>query len=206
MANVKKGLVAIASEILEDVQNESEKIIREAETKAKEILKQSKTEAEKRHADSIAEAKQKSEQEYNKTKSLTAIEIRNIHLQAKEEQLNSVFEEAVAQLKKFVDSKNYSNYLLSFVEEAAKNIESDNLVIYVNSKDQKLFKTSQLEDLSKKLDKKLTLSKETIECMGGCIVKTPDGKLSHDNTFENRLQVLKPNIRVKLEKMLFQEA
>lgn len=206
MANVKKGLVAIASEILEDVQNESEKIIREAETKAKEILKQSKTEAEKRHADSIAEAKQKSEQEYNKTKSLTAIEIRNIHLQAKEEQLNSVFEEAVAQLKKFVDSKNYSNFLLSFVEEAAKNIESDNLVIYVNSKDQKLFKTSQLEDLSKKLDKKLTLSKETIECMGGCIVKTPDGKLSHDNTFENRLQVLKPNIRVKLEKMLFQEA
>lgn len=206
MANVKKGLVAIASEILEDVQKESEKIIREAETKAKEILKQAKTEAEKRHADSIAEAKQKSEQEYNKTKSLTAIEIRNIHLQAKEEQLNSVFDEAVAQLKKFVDSKNYSNYLLSFVEEAAKNIESDNLVIYVNSKDQKLFKTSQLEDLSKKLDKKLTLSKETIECMGGCIVKTPDGKLSHDNTFENRLQVLKPNIRVKLEKMLFQEA
>ena len=206
MANVKKGLVAIASEILEDVQNESEKIIREAETKAKEILKQAKTEAEKRHADSVAEAKQKSEQEYKKTKSLTAIEIRNIHLQAKEEQLNSVFDEAVARLKKFVDSKNYSNYLLSFVEEAAKNIESDKLVIYVNSKDQNLFKTSQLEDLSKKLDKKLTLSKETIECMGGCIVKTPDGKLSHDNTFENRLQVLKPNIRVKLEKMLFQEA
>ena len=206
MANVKKGLVAIASEILEDVQNESEKIIREAETKAKEILKQAKTEAEKRHADSVAEAKQKSEQEYKKTKSLTAIEIRNIHLQAKEEQLSAVFDEAVARLKKFVDSKNYSNYLLSFVEEAAKNIESDKLVIYVNSKDQKLFKTSQLEDLSKKLDKKLTLSKETIECMGGCIVKTTDGKLSHDNTFENRLQVLKPNIRVKLEKMLFQEA
>jgi V/A-type H+/Na+-transporting ATPase subunit E len=206
MANVKKGLVAIASEILEDVQNESEKIIREAETRAKEILKQAKTEAEKRHADSVAEAKQKSEQEYKKTKSLTAIEIRNIHLQAKEEQLSAVFDEAVARLKKFVDSKNYSNYLLSFVEEAAKNIESDRLVIYVNSKDQKSFKTNQLEDLSKKLDKKLTLSTETIECMGGCIVKTPDGKLSHDNTFENRLQVLKPNIRVKLEKMLFQEA
>ena len=205
MANVKKGLVAIASEILEDVKNESEKIIREAETKAKEILKQAKTEAEKRHADNIAEAKKKSEQEYNKTKSLTAIEIRNVHLQAKEEQLNSVFDEAVARLKKFVDSKNYFDYILSFVEEAAKNIESDKLVIYVNSKDQNLFKTSQLEDLSKKLDKKLTLSKEAIECMGGCIVKTPDGKLSHDNTFENRLQVLKPNIRVKLEKMLFQE-
>jgi V/A-type H+-transporting ATPase subunit E len=206
MANVKKGLVAIASEILEDVQNESEKIIREAETKAKEILKQAKTEAEKRHATRVAEAKQKSEQEYKKTKSLTAIEIRNIHLQAKEEQLNSVFEEAVARLKKFVDSKGYSSYLLSFVEEAAKNIESNKLVIYVNSKDQKLLKTNQLEDLSKKLDKKLTLSKETIECTGGCIVKTQDGKLSHDNTFENRLQVLKPNIRVKLEKMLFQEA
>ena len=206
MASVKNGLVAIANEILEDAKNESEKIIRDAEAKAKEILKDAKTEAEKRRNSRLVEAKQKSEQEYRKTESLTAIEIRNISLRAKEEQLNSIFDEAVGRLKKFVDSKHYSDCLLAFVAEAAKNIESDKLVVYVNSKDKKLLKKDTLEDLSKKLEKELTLSEEHLDCMGGCIVKTPDGTLSNDNTFENRLQVLKPNIRIELEKMLFHEA
>ena len=206
MANVKKGLVAIASDILDDVKNESEKMIREAEAKANEILKATKIEAEKKHASHLAEAKQKAEKEYKKIQSLTAIETRNLRLQAKEEQINSIFDEAIARFKKFAESEQYYDYLLSFIEEAAKNIESDKLVIYVNPKDKKLLNKATVEDLSKKTGKKLTMSEDTLDCIGGCIVKTPDGKLSHDNTFENRLQVLKPTIRIALEKMFVQLA
>jgi V/A-type H+-transporting ATPase subunit E len=204
MANVKKGIVAIASDILDDVKNDSEKMIREAEAKANEILKEAKIDAEKKHANLLVEAKQKAEKEYKKTESLTAIETRNIRLQAKEEQINSIFDEAIARLKKFVESEQYYDYLSSFIEEATKNIESDKLVIYVNPHDKKLLNKATVEDLSKKTGKNLTLSEDTLECIGGCIVKTPDGKLSHDNTFENRLQVLKPTIRIALEKMFFQ--
>ena len=42
MASIKKGLVDIATEILEDIKNDSELIIRNAEKKAEEILRDAK--------------------------------------------------------------------------------------------------------------------------------------------------------------------
>jgi V/A-type H+-transporting ATPase subunit E len=205
MANIKKGLVAIASEILEDVKKESEIIIRDAEKKAEEILRDAKTEAKGRRARCLAETKEKREIEKKKARSLTAIEIRNRILQIKQEQVNAVFDKAFLRLKQFVESEIYPNYLLSFIEEAVKKIESKRLVVYVNSKDREWLANSKLDELSEKLGVKLTLAKETENCLGGCIVKTPNGKLSHDNTFEKRLEVLKPALRGEVAKILFEK-
>jgi vacuolar-type H+-ATPase subunit E/Vma4 len=205
MASIKKGLVAIANEILEDVKKDSEKIIRDAEKKAEEILRDAKTEAEKRHVQLLAEAKEKVEIEQKKTKALTAMEIRNRRLQVKEEHINAVFDKAFARLKQFVESESYPDYLLAFIEEAAKKIESDKLIVYVNSKDRKWLANGKLDGLSEKMGVKLTLANETESCLGGCIVKTPDGKLAQDNTFEKRLHALKPILRIEVAKILFEK-
>jgi vacuolar-type H+-ATPase subunit E/Vma4 len=205
MASIKKGLVAIANEILEDVKKDSEKIIRDAEKKAEEILRDAKTEAEKRHVQLLAEAKEKVEIEQKKTKALTAMEIRNRRLQVKEEHINAVFDKAFARLKHFVESESYPDYLLAFIEEAAKKIESDKLIVYVNSKDRKWLANGKLDGLSEKMGVKLTLANETESCLGGCIVKTPDGKLAQDNTFEKRLHALKPILRIEVAKILFEK-
>jgi V/A-type H+-transporting ATPase subunit E len=204
MASIKKGLVAIANEILEDVKKESEIIIRDAEKKAEEILTDAKTEAKEKRICRLAEAKEKGETEKKKTKSLTEIEIRNRLLQVKQEQVNAVFDKALARLKQFAESDSYHRYLLSFIEEAIKKIESEKLVVYVNSKDRKWLANGKLDELSKKLGIKLTLAKEIEDCLGGCIVKTPDGKLLHDNTFEKRLEALKPVLRGEVAKILFE--
>jgi V/A-type H+-transporting ATPase subunit E len=203
MVNIKEGLAAISNEILEDVKTESEKIIRDAETKAAKILRDAKTEAESRHLSLLAEAKEKSELEQKKMKSLTQIEIRNIRLQVKENYINDVFDKALARLKQFVESDRYPSYLLEFIEESSKKIDSEQLVVFVNSKDRKLLKNGMFEDLSKKIGKKLTLADETVDCLGGCIVKTQDMRLQYDNTFEKRLHVLRPNLRIELAKILF---
>lgn len=204
MANIKEGLASIANEILEDVKKESEKIIRDAETKAAEILRDAKTEAESRRFSLLTEAKEKSELEQKKMQSLTQIEIRNIQLQVKENYINAIFDKVLPSLKQFVESDSYPSCLLALIEEAVKKIDSEQTVVYVNSKDQKLLENGVIEKLSKKLEKNMTLANETVKCLGGCVVKTPDGKLSHDNTFEKRLQALKPNLRIKIAKMLFQ--
>jgi V/A-type H+-transporting ATPase subunit E len=205
MASIKKGLAAIANEILEDAKNDSETIIRDAEKKAEKILREAKTEAEQSRNRFLAETKEKSESEQKRTISLTALEIKNEQLQVKEEYINAVFGEALARLKQFVESKSYPDYLLEFIEEAAKRIESDNLVVYVNSKDQELLANDKIDQISKKLNINLTLANETKQCIGGCIVKTSDGKLSFDNTFEKRLQSLKPLLRLKIAKKLFEK-
>lgn len=205
MASIKKGLVDIASEILEDIKKDSEIIIRDAEKKAEEILSDAKAEAEKRHVRLLAEAKEKSEIEQKKTQSLTVMEIRNRRLQVKEEYINAVFDKALARLKQFVESESYPSYLLTFIEEAVKKIESDRLIVYVNSKDQEWLTNGKLDELSGKLGVKLTLANETANCLGGCIVKTPDENLSHDNTFEKRLEALKPILRIGIAKILFEK-
>jgi vacuolar-type H+-ATPase subunit E/Vma4 len=205
MVNIKKGLAAIASEILEDVKKESERIIRDAEKKAEEILRGAKTEAKGRHAQLLTEAKERGEVEKKKTRSLTVIEIRNRLLQVKQEQVNAVFDKTLLRLKQFVESESYPSYLLSFIEEAVKKIESKRLVVLVNSRDREWLANSKLDELSEKLGVKLTLAKETENCLGGCIVKTPNGKLSHDNTFEKRLEALKPALRGEVAKILFEK-
>jgi len=205
MASIKKGLVAIASEILEDVTKESEIIIRDAEKKAKEILRDAKTEAERSRVRLLAEAEENGKIEQKKTQSLTAMELRNRLLQVKEEHINAVFDKALARLKQFVESESYPSYLLKFIEEAVKKIESNRLIVYVNSKDREWLANGKLDELSGKLGVKLALADETESCLGGCIVKTLDGKLSHDNTFEKRLQALKPILRIKVAKILFEK-
>ena len=108
-------------------------------------------------------------------------------------------------MKQFVDSESYPDYLLMFIEEAVKKIGSEKLVVYVNSKDRKLLANGKLDDLSRNLGVKLTLANETGNYLGGCVVKTPDGKLLHDNTFEKRLQSLKPILRIEIAKILFEK-
>jgi V/A-type H+-transporting ATPase subunit E len=205
MASIKKGLAAIANEILEDVKNESVTVIRDAEKKAEKLLRDAKTEAEQSQARLLAETKEKGESDQKKTESLTELEIKNKRLQVKEEYINAVFDKALARLKQFVESENYPDFLLDFIEEAVKKIESDKLVVYVNSKDREWLANGKIDELSEKLNVNLTLANETEICLGGCIVKTPDGNLLYDNTFEKRLQSLKPILRLEIAKILFEK-
>jgi V/A-type H+-transporting ATPase subunit E len=203
MASIKKGLVAIATEILEDVKSEVQKIIRDAEKEAQEILEKAKEDAEKTYAELLADAQSKGEIEKRKMKSSTEVEVRNRLLRAKEELVNAAFDEALIRLNEFVQTESYHNHLLKLIQEAVKEIDSDTLVIYVNSKDREWLLNNNLDKLSGKLRVKLILTDETENCIGGCILKTPDGKMSYDNTFESRLQLLRPLLRIRVAEMLF---
>ena len=41
--------------------------------------------------------------------------------------------------------------------------------------------------------------------MGDCIIQIEDGKVTYDSTIDNRLKELKPNLRVEVAKILFEE-
>lgn len=205
MSDIKKGLVAIASEVLEDVRKEAEKVIRDAEREAEEILRKAKEETEKTHTHLIIEAKEKGEVERRKIKSLTEMEIRNKLLRVKESLVEAAFDKALSFLSDFVQTENYYDFLLKLITEAAEKINADMLVVYVNSKDRKWLAHGRLNGLAEKLRVKMKLADETLECLGGCIVKTSDGKTSYDNTFEKRLQLLKPVLRIKVANILFRK-
>lgn len=203
--SIKKGLVALASEVLEDVKREAGEVIREAEKKAEEILRKAKEEAEEARERLLNEAKEKGEIEKRKIESLTEMEMRNELLKAKEELANAAFDKTLSRLREFVQTESYYGCLLKLISEAVEKIDSDTVVVYVNSKDREWLSHGQLDSLSEKLRVKMTLADEPQDCIGGCIVKASSEKISYDNTFENRLRMLKPVLRIKIAKILFEK-
>ena len=203
--DVKDGLVAIAGEVLGDVQKEAEALILEAEEEAKKTLQSAKAQADQSYLELVSQGKVKADAEGRKIASLTEVEIRNRLLQIKEELVDAAFERAVGKLKAFAQTEKYHAYLLKQIEQAAKRIGQRSLMLQVNAKDKAWLTQENLKDLSKKLHLDLKLSDQTQDYIGGCKIQTIDGKVTYDSTIDNRLQELKPKLRTEVAKILFGE-
>ena len=201
--SIKDGLLAITNEVLEDVQKEAKAIILKAETEAKETLKSAKEKADLNYQNVIAQAKIKAKNEQRKIASLTEVEVRNHLLQTKEEIVEATFDKTINRLKKFTATKEYNDYLLKLIEQAAKQINRKKLIVEVNAKDKSWLKQVNLDGLSEKLGCKLALSDKSEEFMGGCKIESEDGKITYDSTIDNKLRELKPSLRVEVAKILF---
>jgi vacuolar-type H+-ATPase subunit E/Vma4 len=204
--DVKDGLVAIASEVLGDVQKEAEALILDAQDEAKKTLQTAKAQADQVYLTIVNQAIVKAEAEGRRIASLTQVEVRNRLLSTKEEFVDKAFEEAFAKLKVFSKTEQYHEYLLTLIAQAAQRMGSKDLIIQVNGKDKKWLKESILNNLSKKLNVDLKLSSQPIDCVGGCRVQTQDSKITVDSTIDNRLKELKFTLRTQVAKILFKEA
>jgi V/A-type H+/Na+-transporting ATPase subunit E len=204
--SVKNGISAIANDVIGDVQKAAEAIILAAEKEAKATLKAAKEQADQNYKATITQAKEKAEAEKRKIASVTEVDMRNRLLQTKEDLVDVAFEKALVELKSFVETEEYHDYLLKIIQNAAERISQKVLVVQVNGKDKDWLTQDALKRLSKKLHLELKLSDKTGDFLGGCIVQSEDGKIICDVTLDNRLQELKPALRVELSKILFEEA
>jgi V/A-type H+/Na+-transporting ATPase subunit E len=203
--SVKNGVSAISSEVLGDIQKEAEAIISAAENEAKETLKAAKHEADQKYRDMISHAKVKAEAERRKIASVTEVDLRNRLLQTKEDLVDVAFAKALAEFKNFVETDEYHGYLIKLIENTAKKIGQNDLVIQVNSRDAAWLTQEQLKTMAKKLHSELKLAETTEQFIGGCIIQTADGKIIYDSTIDTRLEELKPTLRVEVAKILFGE-
>jgi len=201
--SIKEGLSAITSEVLGDVQKEAEALISKAENEAKEALKAAKEQADQNYQTTINQAKTKGENERRKIASVAEVEIRNRLLQTKEDLVDCAFEKALAQLKDFVKTEEYHEYLLKLIEEVVKKLDQKKVIIQFNGKDTTWLTQDMLNGLSKKLHRELKLSDENQDFIGGCKIQSVDGKITYDSTINNRLQELKPALRIEVAKILF---
>ena len=204
--SVKNGISAIAKDVVGDVQKDAEAIILAAENEAKTTVKAAKEQADQNYRATITQAKAKAEAEKRKIASVTEVDMRNRLLQTKEDLVDVAFEKALVELKNFTETADYHDYLLKVIQSAAQRMGQKDLVVKVNPKDKAWLTQDVLKRLSKKLHCELRLSDKTEDYIGGCIIQTEDGKIIYDATLDNRLQELKPVLRVELAKTLFGEA
>ena len=204
--SVKDGLSAITNEVLAQEQKEAEAIVLTAKNEAREALKAAKQEADKNYQTILNQAVTRAEAEKRRIASVTEVEMRNYLLQAKDELVNIAFDKALVRLNEFVASGEYRRYLLKLIREVSKLLGQKSLVIQVNAKDKAWLTQEELDRLSKKLNCELEILEETEDFIGGFKTQTVDGKITYDSTIDNKLNELKPQLRVELAKMMFKES
>ncbi|MEW8681197.1 MAG: V-type ATP synthase subunit E family protein [Candidatus Thiodiazotropha endolucinida] len=101
------------------------------------------------------------------------------------------------------DEAKYTELLKAFLQQAAKQIEEQRLMVSVNAKDLRRLKP-QWEALTSSLatGKVFELKEESIETIGGCLITTADKRVQIDNTFEGRLTRLERKVHQALVERL----
>lgn len=117
------------------------------------------------------------------------IEARNKQLLALEEAVDRVFSSALEQIANTDRSGDYSNLVKTLIDEAIQILGTSEITIFTNAKDKDVVQSTVSQFSGAEL------SSETIQCLGGIIVKSKDGAMTFDNTIDARIERLKPLIR-----------
>jgi len=119
------------------------------------------------------------------------LEARNKQLMVLEEAVDNVFSKALDQIANKRDD-DYPKLIKTLLNEATQILGTSDLIVFTNNKDKDVVQTTLSQFTGSEL------SSDTIECLGGIIVKSKDGAMTFDNTIDARIERLKPLIRKEI--------
>jgi vacuolar-type H+-ATPase subunit E/Vma4 len=201
----------ITEMILEEAKKSAEHIIQEAQKSAEETLeKQRQLGVQKANESArLLFKKAESEVELNKLRSMANAKIKAnwVILSKKETWIDNVLNEAKNKLKILTQSKKYLPILEKLIIEAGVILGGKELEVLLNKQDSA--SPLKLDDLAKEISErtgfetKLRLSEEKPKVIGGAIVRTANGKVVMDNTFDDILRRREKDLRSEIAKILF---
>jgi len=186
--------------ILSKARQEAQILIDEAKSKAGEVVGKAQEQWERR-----LEAEKK--RLLSESRREAARIIAQADLKARQEILkekDSIIREMIGKVKeRLTENTSETSTLERLITEAVDAFESDQaLKIMASGKDIK--RVREIVAASPVLKDRITGVSEAA-CMGGVICESVDGKVSVDNTYDTRLQMLIPRILPQVGKVLFGE-
>src|SRR3989304_8406618 len=201
---------AITEMVLQEAKEAAEDIIQEAKESAEDTLEKQRQLGVQR-GNELAQSlfkKAQREAEVDKFSSMANAKIRAnwVILSKKEEMIDNVLKEAKSKLRTLTESKEYIPILEKLIIEGGIILGEKELEVVLNEKDSTL--SLKLEKLAKEISEKtglktkLRLSEEKIKVTGGAMVRTINGKVIMDNTFDDILKRREKDLRFKITKIL----
>lgn len=157
-----------------------------------EILTKSQPSLEQEYDRIIDEGKKEAEKIEKQIIGSSDLASRNKQLTLIQEYIEKVFENALKKIESTARDDNYSTLISKLIDEATKALGTTDIVVHTNSKDNQIVQ-SVLSKFSG-----AELSSETVNCLGGIIVKSKDGTMTYDNTIDARIDRMKPLIRKEI--------
>jgi len=193
--------------ILADAEAEAKILLAEAESESARVIKEAQDEAERRHQRILLEANTEAELVKKRELSRTGLKIRMDILTAKEKLIDQAFSKALEKLQAITKTPEYIPILENLIVEGAIGLGGGELQVQTNHNDS--LQTQNFQKLEKRIYEQtktnttLILLPNRINCVGGAIVKTTDGSIVIDNTFEEKLARQRRELRVLIAKTMF---
>jgi len=182
--SIDKVLMKTEKEVLSDLKN--------ASSDSQQTLDNSLPKLEQEFDKIISDGKKEADKIEKQIIGGADIEVRNKQLLLLEEGVGKVFAKALDQISNTDRSGDYSNLINNLLDESTKILGTTEVTVFTNAKDKDVVQSA----LSKFSGAEL--SSDTIDCLGGIIIKSKDGTMTFDNTIDARIDRLKPLIRKEI--------
>ncbi len=201
--------VAKASKILsrigEDSEVEAREIQEKAQRKVDEILAQAKTKAKTVEDEILQKGRRDAELIKQRVIANAKLRAKKHYLDIKEEMIQQAFDEAAKKLGRITSSEEYPDTLKNIIAEGIESLGAESVEVLVRREDAKLVNKALTKELGKNLGVNIALSEDSIDTLGGAIIRTRDRKIEVNNTFEARMRRMRDELRSKVAKILFEE-
>jgi len=198
-------------QILQNARENAKSILVEAHQSAEMMIEKQKELARQTSLDEVSPILKKGEDEAEaiiKTIIADAKKRANwMVLSEKERLVSSVLVDVMNRLKVFSQSEKYLPFLQKLIVDTGIVLSGEKLEIVLCEQDETL--PLELDVLTKKIIEKtgketeLTTSNEKIKSIGGCVIRTHDGRIVIDNTFTDILKRRERELRFEIAKILF---
>ncbi len=175
--------------ILNQSENELIASLKQSLDESKNTLTKSLSSLEQEYDRIIAEGKKEADKLQKQIIGSSGLEARNKQLLLIEESVEKVFAKAIEKIGLLVRNDDYVKLVTQLLDESIKELGTSNVIVECNAKDKSI-----LQSILPKFSG-ATLSPNTINCLGGVLVRSKDGSMSFDNTLDARIERLKPLIR-----------
>lgn len=209
-----EGVDKIISHIEAKADKEISEILLKAQAEADKIRKAAQEKAEREAERILSNGRRVASLEGQRIIAETRIDVRRKKMDAQEEAIAASFEEAKKALEELAekgkrDNLVYKDIMFDLIASASEVVAGNKLELVFNQRDSKIFNKEVLREASELVKKRtgrdisLALADETIQYLGGVVVRDMEKQVEVDNTLETRLNRLKESIRVDVAKILF---
>ena len=215
------GETEIVEKIKDEANAERDKIISEAKENAQKKIEVAREEVELQKKNFVEAEERKEIEEKERIVRATRLNARKLGWDTEEEMIGKVLDEAMKRLKEVkresFKGNSYSNILAGLIKDAALSMvegssASSELEVILSEEDASYVDKSMLKELSDEISAgsvnvRLSLSGkgERIKSAGGAIVRTKDGRIEVNNTFEQRMIRFSTSLRQDVVKVLFKD-
>lgn len=183
------ALEKTVDKILNQSENELLLTLNQSLNDSKNTLSNSLSSLEQEYDRILVDGKKEADKLQKQITGSAALEARNKQLLHVEDSVEKVFAKAIEKLNDLVRNEDYTKLVTQLLDESVKGLGSSDVIVECNSKDK-----SVVQSILSKFPG-ATLSPNTVNCLGGIIVKSKDGSMKLDNTIDARIERLKPLIR-----------